>query len=289
MPGERLRTDPETFRYELIREIEQMAMEAGKKGSSTAKIERQLAKIGQRLYKELFSADLRREYRSFSRKVTSLQIISDEPWIPWELIKPYDDEGGEIIDHDYLCMQFEFARWFTPARAPAASIEVDSVVCVAPGDSKLVEAQGEKDDLHRLAQELRLRDLTPAHATYEAVVETLLEGDTPIRLWHFACHGNFENECARQVTADSGRPPSFHARRHRGASPNPAEKRPAVRLPQRLPGGPERPGADRYGRLGQGLDPGLRCGRLPGARVGGGRRAGAALRGSVLRLRPAQA
>ena len=194
VPGERLRTNPETFRYELIREIEQMAMDAGKKGSSTAKIERQLAKIGQRLYKELFSADLRREYRSFSRQITTLQIISDEPWIPWELIKPYDDEGGEVIDHDFLCMQFDLARWFTPAQAPAAKIAVSSLACIAPSDSKLVEAQGERDDLQRLALETGLRDLTPARATYEAVVEDLLEGEAPVHLWHFACHGNFEGE-----------------------------------------------------------------------------------------------
>ena len=142
MPGERLRTDPETFRYELIREIEQMAKDAGKKGSSTAKIERQLAKIGQRLYKELFSADLRREYRSFSRQITTLQIISDEPWIPWELIKPYDDEGDEIVDDDFLCMQFDLARWFTPAQAPAPRSPSSSLACIAPGDSKLVEAAG---------------------------------------------------------------------------------------------------------------------------------------------------
>lgn len=194
LPGERLRTNPETFRYELIREIEQMAMDAGKKGSSTLKIERQLAKIGQRLYKELFSVDLRREYRIFSRQITTLQIISDEPWIPWELIKPYDDEGGEIVDHDFLCMQFDLARWFTPAQAPAATIAVSSMACIAPSDSKLVEAQGERDDLQRLASETGLRDLTPARATYEAVVEGLLEGDTPVYLWHFACHGNFDGE-----------------------------------------------------------------------------------------------
>ena len=194
VPGERLRTNPETFRYELIREIEQMAMDAGKKGSSTAKIERQLAKIGQRLYKELFSADLRREYRSFSRQITTLQIISDEPWIPWELIKPYDDEGGEMIDHDFLCMQFDLARWFTPAQAPAATIAASSLACIAPSDSKLVEAQGERDDLQRLALETGMRDLTPARATYEAVVEGLLEGEAPVHLWHFACHGNFEGE-----------------------------------------------------------------------------------------------
>ena len=48
--------------------------------------------------------------------------MSDEPWIPWELIKPYDDEPGqELIDHDFLCMQFDFARWVCPAASPAAA------------------------------------------------------------------------------------------------------------------------------------------------------------------------
>ena len=68
------------------------------------------------------------------------------------------------------------------------------MACVAPGDSKLAEAQGEKDDLHRLAQAAPARSHAGSCHVRQAVVERLLEGDTPIHLWHFACHGNFENE-----------------------------------------------------------------------------------------------
>ena len=50
--GARLRTDPETFRYELLKEIEGLAAE---KGKSPDFLVRQLEKIGQRLYRELVS------------------------------------------------------------------------------------------------------------------------------------------------------------------------------------------------------------------------------------------
>ena len=187
--GERLRADPETFRYNLLEEIEGLAAQ---RGQSQDFLVRQVEKIGQRLYRELFPAELRREYRQFSRDVNTLQIVSDEPWIPWELIKPYDDETGqELLDHDFLCLQFELARWVCPAaNAPATEIAVDSVACIAPSDSELPYAQQEKKELETLAQSLHWHTHSPDPADLKAV-EELLRGDQPIRLWHFACHGDF--------------------------------------------------------------------------------------------------
>lgn len=134
---------------------------------------------------------MRREYRRFSKHVHTLQIVSDEPWIPWELIKPYDDEAGqERIDHDFLCMQFELARWACPAPSSAAAeIAVDALACIVPSDSGLVEAQRERDDLTALVAALGLTQHVPAPADL-AAVETLLRGSVPIQLWHFACHGD---------------------------------------------------------------------------------------------------
>jgi hypothetical protein len=187
--GERLRVDPETFRYQLLEEIESLAAETGKPLDFLVG---QMEKIGQRLYRDLFPAELRREYRRFCEHVHTLQIVSDEPWIPWELIKPYDDEAGQpLIDHDFLCMQFALARWVCPAPSSAAAeIAVDTLACIAPSDSGLAEAQGERDDLTALAGSLGLTPHVPAPADLPAV-ETLLRGNVPIQLWHFACHGDF--------------------------------------------------------------------------------------------------
>ena len=109
------------------------------------------------------------------------------------MIKPYDDEAGQaLIDHDFLCMQFDFARWVCPAASPAAAeIAVDAMACIVPSDSGLVEAQQERDDLQALAASVGLKEHVPAPADLQAV-EELLRGNTPIQLWHFACHGDID-------------------------------------------------------------------------------------------------
>ena len=102
---------------------------------------RQLTRIGQRLYRDLFPVELRREYRRFRKEVHTLQIISDEPWIPWELIKPYDSEDRQDrVDDDFLCLQYEFTRWFTPARPPAQAIAIAGSTCITPMDCNLPSA-----------------------------------------------------------------------------------------------------------------------------------------------------
>jgi hypothetical protein len=191
-PGEALRADPETYRYELIRRIEALVKEAQRRSGDSGAIERALAREGQNLYKELFSADLRREYRRFWRQVRTVQIISDEPWIPWELIKPYDDEEAELLDHDFLGVQFELARWFTPAPAPSPAIAVTSLAAIVPTDSKLAAAQEERSDMAGLARMHGVLDRSLAQPTRQAVLGDLLEGGDAIHLWHFACHGNFD-------------------------------------------------------------------------------------------------
>lgn len=44
-----------------------------------------------------------------------------------------------------------------------------------------------------LATQRGIADHSPAEAR-KSLVEQLLEGGTPIKLWHFACHGNFDQQ-----------------------------------------------------------------------------------------------
>ncbi len=214
--GEPLRTDPETFRYNLIAELEALANRRGREAelpaterqvklvgatpseqggssgaASTDEVMRELVKMGRRLYRDLFPPELRREYRRWRGQVRTLQIISDEPWLPWELIKPYDSEDRQnIVDDDFLCLQYEFTRWFTPAEPPAQAFQITSLACPAPTDSGLPAALMEQTMVRGLAPTHHWVDLTPAVST-KAAVEDLLNAEQPIQLWHFACHGNF--------------------------------------------------------------------------------------------------
>jgi hypothetical protein len=79
-----------------------------------------LRAIGEQLYRELFPLELRRAYRDLcSLPVRSLQITSDEPWIPWELVRPYDDDDPDrIVDDDFLCARFELTRWLAGRSGP---------------------------------------------------------------------------------------------------------------------------------------------------------------------------
>lgn len=214
--GDLLRADPEKFRYALIQELEALANQQTRRadavnddrayvmGEPTVAqpvnldgdaVIRQLTRIGQRLYRDLFPVELRREYRRLRKTVRTLQIISDEPWIPWELIKPYDSEDRQDrVDDDFLCLQYEFTRWFTPTlRPPAQVIGIAGATCIAPVDANLQAALVEQQMVRDWAKAHGVKDHTPVAATYSAV-DQLLAGNTPIQLWHFACHGNFKSD-----------------------------------------------------------------------------------------------
>lgn len=194
--GGTLKADPETYRYQVIREIENLANGLDVDGAPledegyrpSQAFFRHLERIGYRLYDELFNEDLRREYRERIRgRVVTLEVVSDEPWIPWELVKPYDAGWAD----DFLCLQYDFSRWLDNGPAPAAEIAVGSLACVAPADSGLPFAQEEKAYVRSLASRFGLADHTPARAR-KPEVAALFEGETPILLWHFACHGDFD-------------------------------------------------------------------------------------------------
>ncbi|MGK7898272.1 MAG: hypothetical protein AB4372_32825, partial [Xenococcus sp. (in: cyanobacteria)] len=54
-----------------------------------------LEETGTTLWRQLIPDTLKQHYWEFKSSVKSLLIISDEPWIPWEIIKPFQFNQGK--------------------------------------------------------------------------------------------------------------------------------------------------------------------------------------------------
>ncbi len=179
---------PERYRRRLIARIERLApLEA----------QERLRVFGERLYREVLPPAVRQAYRSFRHTVRTLQVTSDEPWIPWELVRPYDDEHpDDIVDDDHWAARFDLSRWLAGTAHPAGRITVTRLACLVapepPGLPKLPSVTAEHDYLTKLATDCGVEDASPASAGSAAV--RALIADPSVRLWHFAGHGNADPE-----------------------------------------------------------------------------------------------
>ena len=95
-----------------------------------AEVKEDLAALGEELCDNLFSSELLWTLREVQDADTVL-LITDEPWIPWEIVKPFDDEG----DGGFLSSSFQLTRWLAGGNAPASLIEVDRLTVVETGSS----------------------------------------------------------------------------------------------------------------------------------------------------------
>lgn len=103
--GPTFQKSPEEYRLQLLQKIEKLGEGRDIDGSLLLnnEVERKLANLGRQLWRELFCPELQHAYREIRQHVHTWMIISDEPWIPWELVKPYDDgkAGKEPLDDDF--------------------------------------------------------------------------------------------------------------------------------------------------------------------------------------------
>ncbi len=119
--------NPDEFHRYFSSKIEQLGDSLDFDGSPLLAegVDRKLVNLGRVLWRELIPSEIRTAYRDFRQTVHSWLIISDEPWIPWELIKPYDDSRPEeILDDDFLGLKFELTRWLAGKSTPARELTV---------------------------------------------------------------------------------------------------------------------------------------------------------------------
>lgn len=162
--------------------------------AETEAARRELAALGNNLYRDLFPEPLKAEYARTIRTRfdgKSLLITSDEPWIPWEMVRPaaVDEATGEVLyDDPPLCEKFCLSRWLTGRGAPDQLAMKAGAWVAPPGSAPEAEAENRYfQELHRRQWQVKLAG--PLTRAAEVQAQLASRG---VHLFHFACHGNFE-------------------------------------------------------------------------------------------------
>jgi hypothetical protein len=180
-------------RYEALSKAARFLMPPGPTGQAAAQAaQREIEKIGENLYFTL-PAKVRQFYAEFAHEVKTLLIYSTEPWIPWELVKPFNTGDGLVPDLcDFWCARFTLARWLLTdnlRRAPR-DVAVRELCAVVPSvglQAAIVESQY-LNNLPQTWPPLALYGSVPR--TKDEVLRAMESGE--INVFHIATHGNFQ-------------------------------------------------------------------------------------------------
>ncbi|HXF62204.1 MAG TPA: CHAT domain-containing protein, partial [Caldilineaceae bacterium] len=193
--------NPQAYLQTIFAHLSQVAAKpADRLSEADAQVDQgQLDAIGQQLFHELFPAELQHEYwtRIHPRRkdasnpkgsIATLLITSDEPWIPWEMVKPYlvHPDTGQIESDGFLSETFQVARWLA-GRSPAEAVQVQRAGFVVSGH----------DLVYTEREEAYFRDLTARQVEVvgplrQAAEVRKLAQEGSVQLLHFAAHGRLD-------------------------------------------------------------------------------------------------
>jgi hypothetical protein len=178
-----LQADPAEYFESFFRGIEDLPVTTGDERRAA---ERRLAAKGTQLFRTLFDPELQTLLWSLRGRIRSVQIQSEEPWIPWELCRLCGEEGGRTVEGPFLGEAFAVTRSLRGI-ASTSTLTVRNMAIVVPEDSGLAYAATELRYLRSLARDGRRVDRIPA--TFLAVTDALASGRYDA--WHFTGHGSF--------------------------------------------------------------------------------------------------
>jgi hypothetical protein len=178
-----LEYDPESKFHQIFEDIENTNL-------SPNEIEDRIRDKGLNLYDELVPPALKELYWKIRDDVKSIQVYSKEPWIPWEIIKPWRKlSNGEPEEDEFLCERFIVSRWLIGMKKKKKT-NITKAKLVVPADSKLRNALAERD---WLIEFLGNRGIdVSVDSSYEEVKHTLKT--ERYDLIHFSSHGKHVND-----------------------------------------------------------------------------------------------
>lgn len=185
-----LDADPFEYFKKLFERVEAIDWSSSSSGEAQGVAVQQISGIGATLADRLLPANLRRRLlaaydpeRGEDAAAPSLWVISDEPWIPWELLRLRDTQG--VGPH--LGEAFAVSRWLWERPVPR-KFPLDRIGLVVPDPIGLglVASEGEGRYVRALQQE-GVRQVEPVSARLSPLLEAFAADR--YSAWHFAGHG----------------------------------------------------------------------------------------------------
>lgn len=181
-----LQTDARAFFAEMFTDIEALDLSTG---DDRARAQRMLETKGTYLFSTLLPEPLQSLLWQIRHRITRIRIDSEEPYIPWELIRlSGPDEEGNVTEDRFLC-EYEFTRWI-PGYGLRSRLGLADFGVVIPDDSGLASAQEEKTYLSGLASPGR--KVTAVAPAFDELMDALAAGVHDV--WHFSGHGSVQDD-----------------------------------------------------------------------------------------------
>jgi hypothetical protein len=206
----------------IYKEMTNMAKRVPTTQDGREQTERRLTAIGNSLWDELIPDQLKQQYWEFKTGVKSLLITSDEPWIPWEMIKPFRfNDDGDVEQEPFWCQQFALSRWLSMG-GTADEMIIGRVRPIAPTPTNLPSVKEELLFIEQLST--LCSGITPltAFGTRLQVLDCFTNEE--FSLLHFACHGTFDatspNNSAIKLSDGEVRPSDIQVQ-FKGRRPRP--------------------------------------------------------------------
>jgi hypothetical protein len=176
--------EPDAYFQNFYRLLDVRLQEAGGADASA-----QLAAYGAALFDDLIPDDLQTLLWALRDRIKTVHVLSDEAWVPWELVKLTGPDGaGGFADGPFLCQAFRLTRWF-PGVGRRPRLRLRKLAVVAPAGTGLPNAEPERDYLLGLADPNR-REVTALPTAKEQLLAELQKGEYDGL--HFVGHGMAE-------------------------------------------------------------------------------------------------
>lgn len=105
-------------------------------------IRRRVNQTGAYIFQRLLPEPLQHRIWSQRKQIKTVQILSDEVSIPWELCLLCGPENGRTVEDEVFCEAFALTRWWSGAES-TRELPVCKIGVIVPSDSGLPDAEEE--------------------------------------------------------------------------------------------------------------------------------------------------